>query len=144
MKRAAFIKNSSEVRTMFKFALPTQVLNAISIYSAHFYGAMLWDLSSDMAGQVYRSWNTCVKLVWDVPRSTHNYFVEHLLAKDFASVRKRIFSNYVRFVQKMPRSNGKEIRLQSIVKNDVRPVTGRNCLMLAQEFHIDPNIVSSE
>ena len=145
MKRAAFIKKSSEVRTMFKFALPTQVLNAISIYSAHFYGAMLWDLSSDMAGQVYRSWNTCVKLVWDVPRSTHNYFVEHLLAKDFASVRKRILSQYVRFVQKLPRSTSKEIRiLQSIVKNDVRSVTGRNCLMLAQEFNIDPNIVSSE
>ena len=145
MKRAAFIKNSSEVRTVFKFALPTQVLNAISIYSAHFYGAMLWDLSSDMAGQVYRSWNTCVKLVWDVPRSTHNYFVEHLLAKDFASVRKRILSQYVRFVQKLPRSTSKEIRiLQSIVKNDVRSVTGRNCLMLAQEFNIDPNIVSSE
>ena len=145
MKRAAFIKNSSEVRTLFKFALPTQVLNAISVYSAHFYGAMLWDLSSDMAGQVYRSWNTCVKLVWDVPRSTHNYFVEHLLAKDFASVKEKIFSQYTRFVQKLRQSTSKEVRiLQNIVKNDVRSVTGRNCLMLAQEFDIDPNTVGSQ
>ena len=96
---------------------------------------MLWDLFGDMAGQVYRSWNTCVKLVWDLPRSTHNYLVEHMLAKDF--------SQYIRFVQRLPKSVSKEVRiLQSIVKNDVRSVTGKNCLMLSQEFSIDPLTVS--
>ena len=43
---------------------------------------MLWDLYGEMSGQVYRSWNTCVKLVWDLPRSTHNYLMEQTLAKD--------------------------------------------------------------
>ena len=70
--------------------------------------------------------------------------MEHLLAIDFVSARERILSQYVRFVQKLPRSTSKEVRiLQSIVKNDVRSVTGRNCLMMAREFSIDPNTVSS-
>ena len=75
MKRADFISSSNDIRNMFNFALPGQILSAINVYSAHFYGAMLWDLFGDMAGQVYRSWNTCVKLVWDLPRSTHNYIL---------------------------------------------------------------------
>ena len=63
IKRADFIRNSVDTREMFSFALPTQVLNTISVYSAHFYGSMLWDLYGDMSGQVYRSWNNSVKLV---------------------------------------------------------------------------------
>ena len=145
MKRASFISNSSEIRNMFHFALPGQVLNATNVYSAHFYGSMLWDLFGDMAGQVYRSWNTCVKLVWDLPRSTHNYLVEHMLARDFVSVRERIMVQYVRFVQRLPKSVSKEVRiLQNIVKNDVRSVTGRNCLLLGLEFSLDPHTVSPE
>ena len=75
MKRAQFIKNSSDVRDLFSFALPSQVLNAIQVYTSHFYGSMIWDLYGTMANQVYRSWDTQVKLVWGLPRSTHNYFV---------------------------------------------------------------------
>jgi hypothetical protein len=89
---------------------------------------------------VYRCWNTCVKLVWDVARSTHNYFVEHLLAKNWVSVRKRLLVQYVKFLQRLPKSVSAEVRiLQNIVKNDVRSVTGKNCLKLSQEFSLDPN-----
>ena len=139
MKRASFISSSTDIRNMFSFALPSQVLNSVNFYSAHFSGAMLCDLYGDMAGQVYRCWNTCVKLVWDVPRSTHNYFVEHLLAKDWVSVRERLLVQYVKFLQKSPKSISAEVRiLQNIVKNYVRPVAGKNCLKLSQEFSLDP------
>ena len=90
IKRADFIRKSSELRDLFSFALPLQVLGAVTVYSCHFYGSMLWDLFGENAGKVYRSWNTCVKLVWNVPRNTHNYFVENLLAKSFYSVRAQI------------------------------------------------------
>jgi hypothetical protein len=104
MKRANFISNSLDIRNQFSFALPEQILNAVSVLSFHFYGAMTWDLYGDMVGQVYRSWNTCVKLVWDLPRATHNYFVEHLLAKDYSSVRKMLLTRYVRFLQRIRKS----------------------------------------
>ena len=139
MKRGSFITNSTDIRSMFSFALPVQVLNAISVYSAHFYGSMLWDLYGDVAGQVYRSWNTCVKLVWNLPRSTHNYFVDNLLAEDFPSVRKKILSQYVSFLQRLRKSVSTEVRLMSyIAAADIRSTTGRNCHYLTQEFEIDP------
>ena len=74
-KRGQFIGTSTDIRETFSFAHPDQVLNAVNIYVSHFYGAMLWDFTSDICGQFYRSWNTCVKLAWDIPRSTHTYLV---------------------------------------------------------------------
>ena len=142
MKRAAFITNSTDIRHMFSFALPEQVLNAVSVYTAHFYGAMLWDLYGDMSGQVFRSWNTCVKLAWGLPRSTHNYFVEQLLAKNFSSVRKKILVQYTSFLKRLGRSVSSEVRVLSrIVACDVRSVTAKNCLSMQREFNMDPWVV---
>ena len=139
MKRASFVHNSTEIRNVFHFALPEQVLNAIGVYSAHFYGAMLWDLYGEMSGQVYRSWNTCVKLVWQLPRSTHNYFVEQVLAKDFSSVRKKILLQYVSFLQRLGKSVSSEVRILSrIAASDVQSVTGKNCHNMRNEFNLDP------
>ena len=75
-KRGSFIGKSTDIREMFAFAKPAQVLEAVTVYASHFYGSMLWDLYGEGANQVYRSWNTCVKLAWDIPRMTHNYFVD--------------------------------------------------------------------
>ena len=52
MKRASFIKNSTDIRDMFSFELPSQVLTAVKVYSAHLYGAPLWDLYGDLAGHL--------------------------------------------------------------------------------------------
>ena len=139
MKRAKFIKNCTDIGDMFSFALPRQVLHAIQVHSAHFYGSMIWDLYGTMATQVYRSWNTCVKLVWDLPRSTHNYFVEHLLASDFRSARKMIFTQYIGFLKRLGSSVSTEVRImRNIVAMDIGSVTGRNCMNLRNEFSLDP------
>ena len=99
-KRAAFIDKSSDIRDMFNFADPPQVLTAVSVYAVHFYGSMLWNLFGDAAGQVYRAWNTCVKLAWDIPRWSHNYFVDNLLSKNENSVRKKLLCQFVNYFQK--------------------------------------------
>ena len=87
----------------------------------YFYGAMLWDLSGEAAGQVCRSWNTAVKLVWDVPRATHTYLVEHLLGLGLPSIRHKLSCQYVGFIQKLRTSASKEVRILSeIVCRDAR------------------------
>ena len=138
MKRAAFIENSTEIREMFGFAHPDQVLSAVSTYSCHFYGAMLWDLFGEMAGQVFRSWNTCVKLAWSVPRSSHNYFVDGL-AGSLPSVRKKLLCQYVNFVSKLASSVSREVRIMAhVFSNDVQSVTGRNLVNIKNVFNLDP------
>ena len=61
-KRTDFISKSTDVRDMFKFAQPNQVLEAVRTYCCSMYGAMTWSLCSSQAMQVYNCWNTCVKL----------------------------------------------------------------------------------
>ena len=144
MKRASFIQNSTDMQDFFSFALPGQVLGAIQTYNCHFYGSMLWDLYGNMSNQVYRSWNTTVKLVWGLPRSTHNYFVEHLLSKDIRSARQQILSQYVGFLKRLGKSVSSEVRIMKhIAAQDIRSVTGRNCLKMREEFSVDPWSVSA-
>ena len=90
VKKARFFDTSTDIRETFSFANPDQVLSAINLYAGHFYGSMLWDFSSDMCGQLFKCWITCVKLVWDVPRSTHTYLVDNLLATNHLSVKKQL------------------------------------------------------
>ena len=100
---------------------------------------MLWDLYGDMSGQVYRSWNTCVKLSWNLPRSTHNYLVEQLLAKDLPSVRKSLLFQYVSFLKRLGRSVSAEVRMmRCVAASNVQSVTGKNCLNIVNEFSLDP------
>ena len=138
MKRAQFIENSTEIRDIFIFGHPSQVLRAVQMYSCHFYGSMLWDLFGDMAGQVYRSWNTCVKLSWGIPRSSHNYFVDHLAAP-LQSVKKKLLCQYVSFYQRLSKSTSREVRIMSsIVAQDIGSVTGRNLRNISFLFKSNP------
>ena len=57
VKRAQFIDKSVEVRNMFEWAAPAEVLQALKTYCSDFYGAMLWDLGGDKASQVYSAWD---------------------------------------------------------------------------------------
>jgi hypothetical protein len=139
VKRAIFIENSIEIREMFWFAHPAQVLQAVNVYSCHFYGSMLWNLYGPGAGQVFRSWNTCVKLAWDVPRWSHNYLVDHVLASGVPPVRRKILGQYLGFFRKLLISDSPEIRiLANLAGRDVGSVTGANLLNIGTEFDLDP------
>ena len=139
VKRGMSIEKSTDIRNMFSFAEPFQVLQTIDTYSAHFYGGMLWDLYGDGAEKVFRSWNTAVKLVWEVPRSTHTYLVEHLLGLGLPSVKHRLRCQYVGFFKNLQRSASWEVRLLSqIVARDAQSVTGRNLLNISNEYCLDP------
>ena len=124
---------------MFSFTRPSQVLTAVNVCATHFYGSMLWDLSSDAAWQVYKTWNTCVKLTWDIPRWSHNYFVDSLLSGDIPSTRQKVLCQYVNFFNKLRMSPSREVRvLASIVGRDQESVTGRNLSHLSEVFSLDP------
>ena len=99
---------------------------------------MLWDLFGEMAGQVFRSWNTCVKLAWSIPRSSHNYFVDGL-ADPLPSVRKKIICQYVNFFQNMSKSVSREVRIMAnIFFHDIESVTGANLANIENLCSMDP------
>ena len=101
------------------------------------YGSMIWDLFGDQAGQFYR-WNTCVKLCWNVPRSTHTYFIDNLLATEFRTIRQQVMSRYAGFYQSLLNSPSREVVIVSrMVGRNVSTNTGSNLFNIAKETNID-------
>ena len=88
------------------------------------YGDMLWDLKSNPAEEYFKCWNTGVKLVYGVPRSTYTYLVEGFLAKGQPSLRNQVLSRYSGFYRKLLNSPSKEVRmLVRMVSTDPRFTT---------------------
>ena len=101
---------------------------------------MLWWFDGPAAGQVFRAWNTCVKLVWGVPRSTHTYFVDQLLSCCLSSLKAHTLCRYVKFISSLKDSPSAEVStLANIVLRDVRSNTGANVRFLSWETGLDPS-----
>ena len=125
--RARFIAKTVEIREQLSFAKPEQIMKAIQVLCTDAYGSMLWNLGSEKAEQFFKSWNTCVKLVYDVPRSTFTYLVEGFFAANHTSLRNQVLSRYPGFYRNLLGSPSREIRiLARIVTNDPRSSTCAN------------------
>jgi hypothetical protein len=136
--RAKFIAKSVDVREQFVFALPEQKLKMVQILCCDGYGSMLWNLSGNPAEQFFKSWNTCVKLIHEVPRSTFTYLVEGVFAESQTSLRNQILARYPGFYRKLLASPSKEVRvLARMVSADPRSTTCRNLRYLREVTKMD-------
>ena len=127
VKRARFIDKTVGLRESFSFAYPAQTIRAVQVFACDGYGSMLYDLSSSSCESLFKSWNTCMKLIWGVPRGTFTYLVENVLASKFKSLRHQIYGRYVNYFQGLFKSSSREIRhLVRIVSRDSRSVTCKN------------------
>ena len=125
--RAKYIERTVQLRQGLSFANPDQVLKAAQIYCTDGYGSMIWNLESAASEQLFKSWNTMVKLIYEVPRSTYTYLVEGHLAAGHTSLRNQILSRYPGFFRKLLDSPSKEVRvLARMVSGDPRSSTCSN------------------
>ena len=131
--RGKFISKTLEIREQLSFANPQQIMQAVQVLSTDAYGSMLWDLGSDKAEQYFKCWNTCVKLVYDIPRSTFTYLVEGFFAADQTSLRNQVLSRYSGFFRNLLNSPSREVRiLARIIYSDPRSTTCVNLRYLEQ------------
>ena len=139
VKRAAFIGKSTDIRETFAFASPVEVLRAVKVFAGDLYGGNLWQLRGDMANQVFNAWTTCIKLTWQVPRNTHTYFVDRMLACGISHIRDDLLARYVTFLRSLRRSPYKEVSvLVNIVGRDIRTTTGSNLHLVRELSGLDP------
>ena len=139
VSRAKFIDKSVDIKEMFHFANPNQIVTAMDTYCNDWYGSCLWDLFGVRAKQCYTAWNVALRLAWDLPRTTHRWVVEHLLQGDVRSARDRVMQNYVGFLGRLGKSTSWEVRIVSeIVSRDAASTTGRNISKMSKEFGQDP------
>ena len=84
------------------------------------------------------SWNTSVKLIYGVPRSTFTYLVEGYFATSQTSLRNQILARYPGFYRKLLSSPSKEVRvLARMVSADPRSTTCRNLRYLREVTTMD-------
>jgi hypothetical protein len=131
--RGTFISKTVDIREQLSFAQPEQVMQAVQVLCTDAYGSMLWDLGSEKAEQFFKCWNTCVKLVYDLPRSTFTYLVEGFFASSHTSLRNQVLSRYPGFYRNLLKSPSGEVRiLARIVSNDPRSSTCANLKYLKE------------
>ena len=125
--RARYIDKTLQIREELNFASADQILTAFQVLCSDAYGSMLWKLSSTGAEQFFKCWNTGVKLVYGVPRSTFTYLVEGHLAAGHTSLRNHVLSRYSGFYRNLLQSPSKEVRILSrIVSSNPKSTTCSN------------------
>ena len=127
VKRAQFINSSVEMRSMFDWAAPTDVLKALKLYCSAFYGCMLWNLGGDKASQVYSAWDTAIKLTWSCPRWTRTFLLQQVLSGGETSARTDILGRYGKFFRGLRTSVSQEVRvLCNFVARDMQTTAAKN------------------
>ena len=118
-----------DIREQLSFALPQQVLNAILVYCTDAYGSMLWDFQSASTVQFFKSWNSCVESVCNLPWNTFTYLIEGFLAENIPTLRNQVLLRS--FYRKLLSSPCTELSvLLRIIENDPRSTTCRNLRFL--------------
>ena len=102
-QRAILFDKIHQVQQQFGYYEPRLVLNLLSIYSTALYGSPLWQLSSPEHQKLTRSWNTAVKMIWDLPHATHNRILEDL--SPVPHLEHVLFARYIGFIHNLRNSS---------------------------------------
>jgi len=136
MKRACFISKVHSLNQELYFADPFFVMKMYNIYSCSFHGSNLWDLFGRDVNRLYSSWNMAVKVLFDLPRETHRYFIEPI--SENMHLKSLLCSRYVSFYTSLQKSMKLSIRfLANISVNNVQTVLGNNMFNIAHECNVD-------
>ena len=139
IKRAEFIGNAVKVRENFSFAHPAEIINATEKYCSSHHGSSLWDLRGPAAESLYSSWNTNLKLIWNLPRNCHTYFIESVLAPGILSPRVTLMSRFLSFFHSLLSSPSTEVQVLSrLSAHDLRTTLGSNLAHAQAETGLDP------
>ena len=136
-KRAIFFDKVHQLQQQFGQYHPRLVISLLSIYSTAFYGSTLWKINSEEHFKLTRSWNTAVKMIWDLPHPTHKRFLESM--SPVPHLESVLTGRYIGFVQSLLNSKKPLLKLlfsSSIA--DLSSVTGQNVNFLLQR-HSKPN-----
>ena len=136
VKRAQFIDKNCEINQEFYFAHPDTRFKLNRIYNGHFTGSPMWYLFCKESEMLENSFNVSFRATYDLPRSTHRYFVEAVTnQKHVKSVLIKRFLSFIDQIQRCPKDIVRH--LLSLIKYDVGSVTGSNPRNIMQLLNKD-------
>ena len=131
-KRAIYISKNNELLQELHFGHPKTKIWVNQVYNTSFYGAPLWDVSSQEYKRLEKTWNVSLRKMMSIPRAAHRYFLEPLSGKQH--VVKSLKRRFLNFVSKVVVSEKKVLRdMLHAIRHDCRSVTGKNLRTLRLE-----------
>ena len=76
VKRAQFISKVHSLNHEFNFSDPSTLVKIYTMYACGFYCSNLWDLYGVTCDKLYKSWNVSIRILFELPRDSHRYFIE--------------------------------------------------------------------
>ena len=131
-KRAILFDRVHQVLQQFGHYEPRMVVNLLSVYSTALYGSPLWKLNSEEHFKLNRSWNIAMKIIWDLPHSTHIRFLEPL--SPVPHLESTLAGRYIGFVHGLSCSAKPLVQvLFNLCSSDLGSQTGQNIYFLLQK-----------
>ena len=138
VRRAAFISSSVEVRNLFSFAEPAQIITAVRILCCSAYGSVLWRLDSSSASSFFKAYSSCIRRVYGLPLNTFTRIVEGHLTLGLPPLRNMVLARYPGFYHRLLSSPSREVEVMAeMAAKDARTITAANLALLARLTGLD-------
>ena len=135
-KRAILFEKVHEVMQQFGYLKPELVIKLLCVYSTALYGSNLWQVNSAEHLQLNKSWNTAMKIIWDLPFATHTRFLESL--SPVPHLESVLTGRYLGFLNNFLKTSNSALGLIfSNCKNNISSQTGQNIKYLMDKHKMD-------
>ena len=135
-KRGQFIGKVNSLLQEFHFISYETMFKLINTYATSFYGSSAWDLTSNNADKLYKSWNVMVRNVLNLDKRTHKFLIEPI--SDQLHLKTMLMSRLVNFHKGLIKSPKFTIRfLARLAENDHRTVLGNNLTWLLSKCNLE-------
>ena len=132
---AKYIKRNNEIIQEFYFASPRTKILINEKFNMSWYGSSIWDIKSEYFLKIESCYNRSIKLMADLPYSTHKYLIETITKKDH--LRKIIWKRFIKFFISLNKMSKPIIKtLIDVSSNSSKSITGRNLRGLRLETNI--------
>ena len=120
----------------FGYLQPELVVKLLSVYSTALYGSNLWQVNSPEHLQLTKSWNTAMKIIWELPFATHTRFLESL--SPVPHLESVLTGRYLGFLKSFLRSENCALTLIfSSCSSDMSSKTGQNIKYMQDKHKMD-------
>ena len=135
LKRGSFIGRAHSILQEVHFANPMMKMTMIKMYATSFYGSSLWNLQSGDCVRLYSAWNNAVREAFNVPRTTHRYYIEEISEAEHPMV--MLSSRFIKFHQTLEKSGKVCIRyLAKLSAENLRTSHGQNIKFISEQVGV--------
>ena len=124
-----------QIKQQFGHLDPYLPMKVLSVYGTALYGSSLWQLNSSDYSKLCRSWNTAVKIIWNLPLNTHMRFLENL--SPVAHLESVLAGRYIGFLKSLSTTSNKVLGLiYKQCTDNVNTQTGLNKRYLMEKHSV--------